>query len=200
MAWYDVVNAVGVSGALGVGAYQATRAVHDARVRDQDRRTERALTLYRDLVAEGATASAFHRLSLMLRRLGAASSGGTTWQLLNDADFGSAGALDPAEPALEAPFEDLYRVLWFFERVDTALAYGLLDEDVLFETIGFHCWWWAQLLRNVHSPKASGSLHQLGPRAARWAHDAGRLETWKSHCQTDFNGGPAIELAVPVGS
>lgn len=39
----------------------------EARERDSDRRTERSLELYRDLVVDVDTANAFHRLSVLLR-------------------------------------------------------------------------------------------------------------------------------------
>lgn len=82
--WLDVVETCGIAGALGVAADQLRRSVSDLRRRDRDRRTERALELYRDLVVDGETAVAFHRLSLMLRARGSERHGFATWQVLTD--------------------------------------------------------------------------------------------------------------------
>ena len=58
MPWTDYVDVVGIAGALGFSAVQTRRLVLDARKRDDDRRTERALDFYRDLVVDGDTAGA----------------------------------------------------------------------------------------------------------------------------------------------
>lgn len=184
----ELVNSLGIIGALCVASFQTWRAARDARKRDEDHRTERALDLYRDLVVEGDTAAAFHRLSLELRRRGSRTHGGTTWMLLSDADFAEGGVLDPGLPESDSPFEDLYRVLWFFERVHTSLDHHLVDRDVLMRTIGFHIWWWSQLLINVSTPKATRSLRYLAPLAEEWARSAGEHSTWVDRCRTDFAG------------
>lgn len=49
MSWFDYVESFGVIGALGVGAFLSRRLVLERKLRDEDRRTERALELYRDL-------------------------------------------------------------------------------------------------------------------------------------------------------
>lgn len=191
--WLDVIETCGVVGALGVAADQLRRSVSDQRERDADRRVERALELYHDLVVDGETAQAFHRLSVLLRALGSEQHGFATWRVLTNADLEPGGALDPLNSDLQTPFADLYRVLWFFERGETAVRYGLVDEDVLYRTIGFHCWWWNQLLSQVTAPKASAALRTLGPRAAEWAREAGGLDDWISSCLTDFDGGTAAK-------
>jgi hypothetical protein len=191
----DVVNAIGVMGALGVAAYQSRRLVLDARCRDEDLRTQLALDFYRDLVVDGDTAQSFHRMSVLLRRDGTARHGTTTWTVLTNEALMRGGLLDPDDPSLEGPFQDLYQVLWFFERVDRALAFGLVQENVLFATVGFHCWWWGQLLRELTAPKAASAIHELAPRAAAWAVTAGEFDRWVDHCPTDFDGAGAV--AVP---
>lgn len=96
MSWFDYVESVGVIGALAVGAFQTRRLVIDRRLHDEDRRTERALELYRDLVVDGDTANAFHRLSNLLRSVGTEQHGMTTWYVINDEDFKTGGLFDPA--------------------------------------------------------------------------------------------------------
>ncbi len=191
MGWVDVVNAVGVVGALGVGAYQLRTFAVEGRQRDADRRIERSLELYEDVVVGGDTAEAFHRLSVLLRHRGTEQFGRTTWLILTDDDFDPGGVLDPSATGVGTPFADFYRIIWFFERAENALDFGLLNEDVFFRTTGFHCWWWGQLLGQVSAAKAMKSLRGLAPRAEQWARTEGLLESWMSHCLTDFNGGPA---------
>lgn len=197
MDWLSSINAAAIVAAVLISAYQTWRAARDARKRDNDRRTERALELYRDLVVEGDTAAAFHRLSVLLRRTGSARFEGTTWVMLKDDDFDAGGLLDPNAEGTDTPFEDLYRVLWFFERVHTSMHEGLVDETVLMRTIGFHCWWWGNLLHHVTAPKATLALRGIAPRATQWAGSEGVLADWTQRCSTDFDGnGPVVGVAA----
>lgn len=191
--WLDYVQAGGVVAAFAFAAFQTRRLVTDARRRDDDRRVERALDLYRDLVVEGDTAAAFNQLSVVLRDEGATRFAASTWLVLDDQEFGPGGLLDPAVTKDET-FPNLYRVLWFFERVETSLTFALVDTEVMFRTIGYHCWWWGQLLHGVRAPKAAGALHLLAPRAAAWARRENVYDDWLARCQTDFNGGPPTEI------
>ena len=195
MPWLELTNAVGIVGALLVAAWQTYRSAQDARKRDEDARTERALAFHNDLVFDGETAAGFHRLSVLLRNRGSERHGSTTWLLLSDEDFHAGGILDPCAEGSKTAFQDLYLVLWFFERVETALKYGLVNEQVLFDTIGFHCWWWDQMLRHVHAPKATGAIHSLGPRVTSWAEREDKHELWVSRCMTDFGGGAPMQVA-----
>ena len=77
-----------------------------------------------------------------------------------------------------------------FERVETALKFDLVDGEVMFRTIGYHCWWWGQLLAEIRSPKAARALHVLAPQAADWARADHSYADWVSRCLRDFNGGP----------
>lgn len=126
---------------------------------------------------------------MFLRRHGSSAHGITTWYVLRDDDFSHEGLLDPTDLTKEQPFRDFYQVLWFFERVQTTLQQRLVNQDVLFETIGFHCWWWSQLLERIASVKAVSAVQGLGPQAASWAAEAGEYDRWQSHCMTDFDGG-----------
>jgi hypothetical protein len=192
--WVDYVNSAGIVAALGLSAFQTRRLVLDSRERDVDRRTERALELYRDLVVEGDTSKAFEHLSVLLRNEGSRRFKVNTWYVLGDQDLASGGLLDPSLPGVDIAFQDFYRVLWFFERVESALAFNLIDPEVLFRTIGFHCWWWGQLLLNVHAPKASDALHALAPKAADWSREHRDYDRWLTRCVTDFNGDAPVEI------
>ncbi len=196
--WLDYVNSVGIVGALGVAVVQTQRLVLDTRKRDEDRRVERALELYRDLVVEGDTATAFDQLSVLLRTEGAKRFHVKTWLLVDDSEFETGGLLDPTVPGLGTTFQNIYRVLWFFERVETALSFDLVADQVMFRTIGYHCWWWGQLLRNVHSPKAAAALHGLAPKAAEWAATSGVYDEWVARCANDFDGAGPIAWPTPA--
>lgn len=198
MNWFDLLQSIGVIGALAGGALQIRRLAKEARQRDLDRQTERSLELYRDLVVDGDTANAFHRLSVLLRHTGTERYGRTTWYVIRESDFQSDGLFDPSEIGLDTPFQDFYRVLWFFERAHTSMNFSLVNPDVFFETAGFHCWWWGQLFRDVVSPKAIYALRQLAPQAENWAIKRGEYDRWVSHCLTDFDGdGPVEDHALP---
>jgi hypothetical protein len=186
--WFDYVNSAGIIGALAVGAFQAHRLSADARERDKDRRIERALDLYRDLVVEGDTALAFHELSVLLRTEGSRRFSTNTWYLIDDRELLRGGLLDPTVTGMKTSFQNLYKVLWFFERVQKSLEYNLIDSEVMYGTIGYHCWWWDQLLVKVRAPKAAAALHQLGPEAARWAMRHQCYDDWIARCADDFDG------------
>jgi hypothetical protein len=127
----------------------------------------------------------------MLRKEGGKRFGVTTWYLMDDSDFGNGGLLDPSvDEAHEQVFQNFYRVLWYFERVESALHFNLLDAGVLYRSIGFHCWSWGSLLKDIQAPKAIESLHKLAPLAAGWATENGEYARWLDRCQTDFDGGP----------
>lgn len=189
-----LIDSIGITGALLAALWQLYRANRDNRQRDADRRTERSLALYEAVVAEGSTYEAFHRLSVFLRREGTRMVGATTWRLLQDHDLEPGGLLDPSDRHNETPFADLYSVLWFFERVEISLDKGLVDREVLMQTLGFHFWWWGQLLCHLHGPKASSAIHHLSVEAQEWASAKGHLHDWRRRCQHDFDGQEAQKL------
>jgi hypothetical protein len=191
MVWGTVISAAGVVVALVTFGVQLHRLAADARQRDADRRRERALELYRDLVVEGDTTKAFECVSVMLRKEGARRFQMTTWYVMDDKDFEPGGLLDPAvDSNAELVYQNFYRVLWYFERVESALFFQLIDSEVLFRSIGFHCWWWGSLLKDIRAPKAVEALHKLAPLAADWARESGEYGRWRDRCATDFDGGP----------
>ncbi len=127
----------------------------------------------------------------MLRKEGARRFGVTTWYVMGDKEFDPGGLLDPAvDGQAEVVYQNFYRVLWYFERVESALHFDLLDPEVLHRSIGFHCWWWGSLLKDIHAPKAVEALRDLAPRAAEWAQANGEYALWRDRCATDFDGGP----------
>lgn len=188
MVFFEFINSVGTFGALCAAVWQLWRGRKDARARDGDRRVERALEMFDDVVAGGETAEAFHRLSVALRAHGSERHGVSTWHRLQDSDLTAGRFLDAEREERDRLFADLYTVLWFFERVDIALQRQLVDDDVLMQTLGFHFWWWGQVLLNLDGPKASASIHRLSLAAERWAAGNGMLDDWHRRCLTDFDG------------
>ena len=193
--YFEAISSVATVGAVLAALWQLRLGLIDGRARDDDRRVERALALYEDLVSEGATYEGFHRLSILLRQVGSSKHGVTTWHVVTDRDLGPGGELDPANHDRERAFADLYAVLWFFERCKLSLGRGIVSEDVLLETVGFHFWWWGQVLRGMHGPKASVAVHDLAARAEAWATEQRVLDDWQSRCETDFDGGPGFGAA-----
>jgi hypothetical protein len=193
---WSAATSVATVGALLAALWQLQRGIQDARERDEDRRVERALQLYEDVISEGATHKAFHRLSVLLRRVGSQALPLTTWQIMSDRDLGPGGFLDPDDNTKEEAFADLYGVMWFFERCELSLERKLVSEDVLMATLGFHFWWWGQILFNLRGPKASQAVHRLAQKAEAWATTSGHLRDWQTRCETDFSGGPGQPLNI----
>ncbi|MBC7593631.1 MAG: hypothetical protein H7288_06805 [Kineosporiaceae bacterium] len=185
-----IINSIAVTGALLAAIWQLRESNKSARTRDESQRTERALALYRDLVAEGPAAEAFHRLSVYLRREGSMTAGRTSWRLLKNSDLDAGGLLDPSAPDKQQLFADLYTILWFFERTEISRASKIVNPELLMRTLGFHFWWWGQILVDLDAPKASGSIHALSIIAQEWAIETKNLDIWRSSCTFDFDGGP----------
>lgn len=188
------LNSAGVLGALIFTGYQTRRSMVESRSRSASERVARALDLYRDLVVDGDTADAFHRLSNLLRMEGTRKCGTVSWMLLCDADLERGGFLDCPDDAVNTPFRDVYQVLWFFERAEIALEADLVDPEMFQKTIGYHCWWWAQILRDFEAPKAAQAVHKLGSLAERSAVEGELLDGWVERCLTDFGGSGPIAL------
>ena len=184
MAWLDYVNAAGIIAALGLSSFQTRRLVVDARLRDEERRTERALELYK----------AFESLSVLLRNEGARRYIVNTWFVMDEKELQSGGMLDPGRPGLDTAFQNFYRIMWYFERVKHSMDFKLANPEVLLATVGYHCWWWGQLLKNITSPKAIDALHALAPLAADWARRHDVYAVWMARCQHDFNGAAPADL------
>lgn len=192
MTIFDVASSIATVGALLAAIWQLRRQVADGRRRDQDRRVERAIELYEAVVAEGQTHEAFHRLSLLLRRIGSEKYGKTTWKILSDKDIEAGGELDPRNTNREQAYADLYAILWFFERCKMSLRREIVSEDILMETLGFHFWWWGELLRDLKGPKSVHAVHDLAERSRMWASREGLIQDWIVRCADDFNGSGAI--------
>lgn len=191
-SWFDYVNSAGIFAAASIGLFQIRQLRKDARQRDLDRQTERALEFYHDLVVDGDTADAFNCLSIRLRAEGIRRHGTATWYVMQDRDLEIGGLLDHTPDDENTLLQYFYRVLWFAERTSAALRYELINADVLFDTAGFHLWWWGQLLSGVRGPKAARALEDLARQAADWARRNDEYGVWIEKCRTDFDGsGPA---------
>jgi hypothetical protein len=187
----DWIQAVAVVVALLVAAYQTRLLLVDSRKRESAARVARALDMYRDLIVDGDTAVAFHRVSVRLRHEGWKRHAVATWRLPEKGDLGPEGLMDPTDNSPESLFADFYRIIWYFERANLAITNSLIDREVFFKAAGFHVWWWNEIMRNVDGPKAMAGLRALASEVESWAHSEGVLADWESRCTMDFNGGPA---------
>lgn len=188
---FEIISSLGTFGALCAAIWQLHLGVKGDKERDEDGRVERSLQLFDEVVAAGGTAEAFHRLSVALREQGTNRVGRTSWHCLSDTDLDSGGFFDVKSTEWGQLFADLYTVLWFFERVETALQHKIVNRDVLMSTLGFHFWWWGEVLQGLRAPKASASLHKLASEAEQWARTNQKLDDWCSRCQHDFGGNGA---------
>lgn len=191
----DVVETVALLGALIAAAVQVAMLRRDRSEQDRQRREILTLDLHRDMTVDGETAAAFRRLSVSLRGLGTAHRGMTTWYLIRDADLAPGGLFDLAREAAAQDYVDLYRVLWYLQRVSAARAAGIVDDDFLFALMGFHLWWWNQLLRHLSAPSAMPSVLRLGVAAERWADVNRHMSNWTRRCANDFDGAGAVRLS-----
>lgn len=208
---FEGLAAIATVGALAAAIWQLWVGNRDRRDAEQSTRSDRAMKLFDEVVAGGDTAKAFHELSVYLRKLGTGESGEVTWYLAQDHDLSQAGVFSPAQRESEIAFANLYTVLWFFERVDGSLQSRVIDPETCYRTLGFHIWWWDQLLRGVSTPKARAALTVLADWATRQAESKGQLDNWIARCSSDFAGGGADERGtgaaaastptnVPMGS
>lgn len=86
----------------------------------------------------------------------------------------------PSEVAgdeVTSPLQDLYRLLWAFERIETAERHGLIDVPLMKELLDHHVVWWDMLTSKIEvaDTRHRASLARLGG-AAR-GRDAG-LGIW----------------------
>lgn len=186
---FEALTSVATVGALAAAIWQLWVGNRDRRDAEQSTRSDRAMKLFEEVVAGGDTAKSFHDLSVYLRKLGTGGNSDVTWYLSGDRDLSQSGVFSPAQKESEKAFANLYTVLWFFERVDGALQSRVIDAETCYRTLGFHIWWWDQLLRGVTTPKARASLTTLAEWVISEAFARGDLANWISRCSSDFAGG-----------
>jgi hypothetical protein len=190
----DLFQTLGVLAAIAFSTYQIILLRKDANRRECQRREETALQLHRDITMDGEAAAGCRRLSLSLRARGMQIYGTETWSLVLEEDFNPGGLLDSSSPENQQNYADVYRTMWYFERVYTVERSDLVDSDLLFSLIGFHVWWWNQILRNVRHPVVMRKVIELGHRSEVWAASQGRLQDWVQRCRNDFDNAGAKAL------
>lgn len=190
---FDGLASVATVGGLGAAIWQLYVGNRDRRANEQSHRAERAMRLFEDVVAGTPTAEAFRALSVYLRNAGS-TPGTVAWYLPSDADLTGEGVFAPSDPGREEAYANLYTVLWFFERAEASMESNVVDPKAMFKSLGFHMWWWGQVLRDLHAPTPKVSLERLALRAEEAAAISGELDQWSVRCDGDFGGGPAIHL------
>lgn len=130
------LQAVGVVLALGLGAATLRRDSHD-------RRVDRVLGMHQELMT-GDLWGARHRLAAHLRRLG---NGQVTPLSRADVHGKDGKASYGADHPYAKPVDDIDLLLRFFERANSALTAGAVDQALLAELIAVHAIWWNRAIQ-----------------------------------------------------
>lgn len=186
--WFDVVSAIAVFGAFLATLWQLYRTNADNRTRDRERRSASAVALYEQLGSGTAVSEAYLDLANTLRSDGTARYGYHTYTTVSDKDFERGGLLDSESPESASAFSNVYKVMWYFERVYVALEDDIVDRDTLFRLMAYRIWWTSQLLGRLEDPAAISALKNLGRLAEEWGDRNGLLPSWLSRCSVDFDG------------
>lgn len=115
--------------------------------------------------------------------LGATYSGGESGEHVDI----SAYPPEVVEDAPTSPMQDLYRLLWTFERIEAAEEHGLVDLKLTAKLLDHHFVWWDALAREitVENTRHRRSLQRLASDARSRNPSLG---AWAS---SDFIGPPA---------
>lgn len=181
-----VIAAVGWLAAIGVGWWQlsATRAAA---------RVQRTIDFH-EVLTTGEVGGARDRLATLMWFLGERTEAGrclrpTFAELLGPSYSRGDVAVDGinlnAYPdrvvptPSTSPLQDLYRLLWAFERIEAAERHGLIDVVLMGELLDHHVVWWDTLTSEI---KVSDTRHRASlARLAASANDRnGTLEAWAS--------------------
>lgn len=187
---FDALASMATAGGLFAAIWQLWVGNRDRRKSENSVRAERAMHMYEEVVAGGPVADAFHDLSVFLHEVGSAEFEVPTWHVAKDIDFSNGGIFSTETKAQGEAFRDLFTVLWFFERVASARASQVIDSDACYRSMGYHIWWWDQILYEMHAPKARKQLRELATWVTELAKSDGQLLDWQARCMTDFDGGP----------
>ena len=89
---------------------------------------------------------------------------------------------DVVPDAGTTPLQDLYRLLWTFERIEAAEKHGLVDADLVAEMLNHHIVWWDTLASEISD---DDTRHRKS--LARLAADArARSSTLHAWAAADF--------------
>lgn len=155
--------------ALVLSAIGILIALWQLRRHQKSQRVDRAITLHRDITS-GEVGAARERFTTAMWWAGRDTAGRCeqpTWESLDDTPPtpGPSHRYDPAitADASERPLRDLYRVLYCFERIDTTLKGGAVDQRLAWQLLAHHAVWWDALTANI----SDGSGKELGTRHIR---------------------------------
>ena len=152
--------------ALCVAGASALFALLQLRANARARRVDRVIQMHESLTG-GEVGAARDRFTTLMWRMGSSDARGArrphqpTFEDLvaPPASGPDSGPGDhdvsryPADLATSGssldPLQDLYKVLWCFERIDAARTHDTLDLKLLVNLIGFHAAWWDRLLEGI---------------------------------------------------
>lgn len=179
--------AIGVAAILAAAIYTAWQVHVIRRTSSVDR-----VIRFHEALTTGEVVAARNRFTTLMWAVGEAFQPGSCWQPSFSELLGSSWHLPSAGssesrgrldlygdvPVETVPLQDLYLVLWQFERVAGAWSQGLLDEGLLLELIGPHAAWWNELLGRVSDSdtihrralrELAGDVIRLRPELEGWA-------------------------------
>lgn len=169
--WIQAITGltVAVGGSIGV-----IREVRGAKARGADDRT---IQLHRDLTT-GEIGASRDRFTELMYRTGQKLEAGhcfqpTFFDLLHPRFSGEGnGRLSRYPRSMHAPedlvpMQDLYKILWTFERINASLDSKRLDTKLTLDLIGSHAVWWNELLARVTE---SDTMHRKSlSQFAKWS-------------------------------
>ena len=184
--WAAWIGAVGT-----IGAIAAATAVAVSQLRAQRRLSavERTIALHEAATTQEIGA-ARQRLSRYMWEAG--STGGMhrccqpTWEQLLGARYmpipEHLADLSTYPPEIatgpgQTPLDDLYTILWFFQRVADADHTGLLDPDLTWGMLAHHTVWWGTLCARIDE-RHTQYVRPLKYLAERYGRQDTSLATW----------------------
>ena len=184
--WIQAITGltVAVGGSIGV-----IREVKGAKARGADDRT---IQLHRDLTT-GEIGAVRDRFTELMYRTGEKIESGRCYRptfldLLHPRYSGEGnGRLcryprSMHAPEESVPMQDLYKILWTFERINASLESKRLDAKLTLDLIGSHAVWWNQLLARISE---SDTMHRKSlNRFATWA--LSQSPTLKTTYESEF--------------
>jgi len=152
-------------GAVAIAMVSAVFALVQLRANERARRVDRVIQMHQSLTG-GEVGAARDRFTSFMWRVGDSGESATQGPYRPTIDSLIAPAVAAPPPDGEqgrlayypddltdsggiAPLQDLYKVLWCFERIEAARSHNTLDRDLLVNLIGFHAAWWDHLLGRI---------------------------------------------------
>lgn len=156
----DLLNLIGTIGGVLVALIFAWWQLSESRKANRIQRT----IAFHEALTTGEVGAARDRLATLMWAVGESLEPGACYRptfaelLGENYSRGTRGVgrtlLDTyppniAEASATTPLQDLYRLLWTFERIDAAAQNGLVEKKLVSELLDHHVVWWDALADNI---------------------------------------------------